>query len=450
MARDDLCAYGTLITTRPKSTMRTAWTKPWGLNCRDDRAAFPDVGPPLIPMYAYDEEELQALSSSEDLRNEIRPLPAFVSLYIESIRKTKNSKTQDAPAEKGKVKSVLGSMALSHPIVRIPGEQPPIIISDVFLHSIANKMYIPLNWFTNERLELAQHRLHDLHTKLFRPDPTSEGTASDSNRVITFDMLKMTALWGSDSSSTCLSPLQWQEAMKNYHIALVSLAPLPPTSNDPSQLAPPSFAGEFFKHFYFFTNYPNFEATYADWYSFERRARNDIFMGILFDRQFYVNEVDGLRRVKEALMLYAPSPSLKRPSDSDLRNTAKVPRTVNDSPHSFRAGDTAASARTPPSCVACGAPTPFETTRPRPPLSWMAPSVSPSIAMRNSGQVGPSEAGRMPNACVSSSTYPQVASDSTTNHTKNCMFAACVDGSTQPSLGTRPAPGACRTAPPEH
>ncbi len=323
------------------------------LNRRDDRAVFPDVGPPLIPMYAYNEEELQALSSSKDLRNEIRPLPAFVSLYIESIRKTKNAKTQDAPAEKGKAKSVLGSMALLHPIVRIPGERPPIIISDVFLHSIANKMYIPLNWFTNERLELAQHRLHDLHTKLFRPDPTSEGTASDSNRVITFDMLKMTALWGSDSSSTCLSPLQWQEAMKNYHSALVSLAPLPPTSNDPSQPAPPSFAGEFFKHFYFFTNYPNFEATYADWYSFERRARNDILMGILFDRQFYVNEVDGLRRAKEALMLYAPSSSLKRPADTDLQNTAKVPRTVNDSPHFFRAGDTAASARTPPSCVAC-------------------------------------------------------------------------------------------------
>lgn len=255
------------------------------LKCSANRIAFPDVGPPLQSLFPYLEDEIILLAASTELCTKVGPLPTFLLMQIERTRLQKNkrpsnsgSSSKDTP----KALPVAGSMLNSNPVTRVAGQQPKSVISEIYLYSIRHKLFLPLHWFSNHHLQLAQHHLHDLHTKILRVEPTSEGSSSDL-KVLVFDALKMTTLWGSDKDHSCLSPIKWLECMKNYHAALVILSP---TTDVPvNDLTSPSasFAEEFMKHFEFFHAYPDFELTFPIWYAFERSARNDILEGTLTD-----------------------------------------------------------------------------------------------------------------------------------------------------------------------
>ncbi|KAE9398925.1 hypothetical protein BT96DRAFT_976204 [Gymnopus androsaceus JB14] len=194
------------------------------LHCQDYVGSRPvdlDIGLPLAALYPYSQEE-------------------FEEKVVQSrMHKTEKEKTVK---EKGS-KPIQGSMVLDNPTARIPGQRPTVTIPSIFLRAIAHKFYPPLNWFTDDRLEFAQHRLHELHTKLIRPEPTVDYPSPE--KILVFDTAKMITLWGSDETYSCLSPLKWQEATTNLLAALVTLSESLLTEE---MLIRFSFSGEFEKH----------------------------------------------------------------------------------------------------------------------------------------------------------------------------------------------------------
>lgn len=256
--------------------------------CSGDRIAYPDVGPPLQALFPYAADEITLLTASNELCTKVGLLPTFLLMEIEHthLLEVKKPSASGSPSKDSlKVLPVAGSMLNSNPVVRVPGQQPKSVISDIYLYSIHHKLYLPLHWFLNAHLQLAQHHLHDLYTKVLRIEPTSEGTSSDL-KVLVFDVLTMTILWSNDKSHTCLTPIQWLECMKNYHSALVILSPVTEVSAVDIALPSASFAEEFYKHFDFFHDYPNFESTFPIWYTFEHTTCNNILQGTLFSRQY--------------------------------------------------------------------------------------------------------------------------------------------------------------------
>ncbi|KAE9384390.1 hypothetical protein BT96DRAFT_1098643 [Gymnopus androsaceus JB14] len=274
------------------------------------------------------------------------------------MRKAERVEKEKSEKDKG-IKPVQGSMILDNPSVRTPGQRPAVIIPKIFLHSIANKLYPPLNWFTNDRLEYAQHCLHDLHSKLIHPKVTPSNPSLE--KTLVFDMTKMYTLWGSDETHACLTPLKWQEASANMHVALVLLLEhLLPAE----QLIHFTYAGEFEKHRSFFIGYKSFEENYAEWYTFKCEARHDILQKTLFNAEYYIGQVNGRLHAKEAALscLSPPSSPMKHHSESDLSSPSKVAQGTNDSPSSFKHESTPARApRTPGSsssatCITCCGP----------------------------------------------------------------------------------------------
>lgn len=234
------------------------------ISCQNNRQEFPDIGPPLMALYPYTTEEFTLLAASPQLCEKVGPLPMFIIMEVERIRLQKDVRRPFAnalPVASTKSLPIAGSMVHLNPLERVSGQQSKTTISDIFLYSIRHKFYLPVNWFSKERLQLAQHRIHDLHTKVHRTEPTSEGSSPDV-KVLVFDMVKMSTLWGNDKEHTCLSPMKWQECMTNYLSALIILSPV---SNEDLNVDAPlvfSFAVEFWKHLEFFRNYPDFETSY--------------------------------------------------------------------------------------------------------------------------------------------------------------------------------------------
>ncbi|KAJ6546158.1 hypothetical protein B0H10DRAFT_2243718 [Mycena sp. CBHHK59/15] len=222
----------------------------WTLNCKEDRAAHLDVGPPLKFFYAYMAEEMSNMILSEAYCTDVGPLPAFIRGEVKHARRKKTECTEADKAEREKTKGrpLKGVMILSNPIVRVPGQQLAVVVPDAVLQSILHKLYVPLHC----------------------PD-----------KVLVFDMLKMIQAdnWGSDEQHSCMSPLTWQQAAMNLEAALNTL------SEEVVVGAPDrvTFVTEFRKHRLFFTNYEKFEDNYLDWYSFKREARHSILWGFVFD-----------------------------------------------------------------------------------------------------------------------------------------------------------------------
>ncbi|KAF9056936.1 hypothetical protein BDP27DRAFT_1511087 [Rhodocollybia butyracea] len=301
------------------------------LDCRDYVGHQPvnlNVGHCLHALYPYAKEEFNELVFSEPYCAEVGPLLLFLRRKVVQGRMQEKEKEKSAK-DKGPVgKPLHGSMVLMNPSSRIPGQQPAVVLPDIILHSISNKLYPPLNWFTDDHLEFIQHWLHELHTKLTRPIATTDNPSPE--KILVFNMAKMITIWGSDESYSCLSPLKWQQASKNL---LAALSILSDTLSPQDALTCYTFAGEFGKHRSFFINYRSFEENYTTWYEFERESCHDILKGTLFDRNYYVQQVDGhlLTKAASAVSLLSPpsSPS-KRPSDSDLCTSSKVARGSND------------------------------------------------------------------------------------------------------------------------
>ncbi|KAF5368688.1 hypothetical protein D9615_010307 [Tricholomella constricta] len=191
---------------------------------------------------------------------------------------------------------LLGSMQLVDPVKRVPAQRDRISIPTTYLLCIKNKLCPPLNFFTNEHIDAVNYAPQEIHFKLLRPWADEDTT----EKVQLLDMPKMISLWGSDDASTCLSPFRFVEATGNLLAALELLCdPSPSVSATMGSVTPssavapsvPSYASEYKKRRDFFLQLDNFEATYADWYPFELKARRDILKGVLFDWDAYASEV---------------------------------------------------------------------------------------------------------------------------------------------------------------
>ena len=143
------------------------------MRCRDDRVSFPDVGPLLKALFPYSSEELAMLAASMELCTKVGPLPTFLPMGLELVqlqKEKKGTKGAEMTKENAKAIPIAGSMVNLNPIERVAGQQPKPVVSKIFLYLIHHKLFLPVNWFTNKHLQLAQHRLHDLHTKILYTD----------------------------------------------------------------------------------------------------------------------------------------------------------------------------------------------------------------------------------------------------------------------------------------
>ncbi|KAJ7753500.1 hypothetical protein B0H16DRAFT_1459395 [Mycena metata] len=308
------------------------------LNCRDDRSNFPDVGPRLRVFYGYLQDDMTDMVLSEPYCTDVGPLPAFIRQQVDRTRRKRTERVDTEKAEKEKEKTkgrpLVGSMVLSNPIFRVAGQRPDVVISDVVLQSIVNKFYVPLHWFSDERLHTIQFHLHDVPTKLIRPEPTQDQPSPD--KVLVFDMQRMmqTPAWGSDELSSSMSPLKWQQCSQNFESALLILSEKAP-ADDPTKR---TFATEYRGHRLFFVKYDKFEENFPDWYGFEREARHAILRGVTFDSDYYAHQVDGILHAKwaAALYMFPESPGKKRTGEREPDSySSKVPRQTNNSPSSF-------------------------------------------------------------------------------------------------------------------
>lgn len=278
-----------------------------------------DVGPALERPYAYSAEELQELVESEALCIALGPLPIGLIRAIAAHRsQLKKTAEQEKQAEKEKEKEadpktrskLLGTMRLDNPIDRVMGKADDVDIPTVYLLGITNKCCPPLNFFTNERIQIVNHSPQDIHTKLTRPWANDDGTGE---KVPLLDYPKMVAMWGSDDNSSCLTPLRFLEASGNLYKALKLLAA--PCTNPDST----THAIEYQKHCEFFAQLDNFEATYPHWYKFELKARREVLQGVRFDWKTYALEIAVILRVEESITIGV---SLKRsPNEPDTQLT---------------------------------------------------------------------------------------------------------------------------------
>ncbi|KAF8179981.1 hypothetical protein K438DRAFT_1976947 [Mycena galopus ATCC 62051] len=227
------------------------------LNCRDERAKYPDVGAALVFFYGYTPDDMTDMISSETLCTDVGPIPAFIRVEVERARRKRSECAESDKSEKTKGRPLKGSLVLSNPIIRVPGQRETVVVPLVVQQSILQKLYVPLSWFTDRCLQMLEHQLDELPTVKFWPHPTVEIPSPD--RVLVLDIKKMKADpdWGSDELASCLSPLKWQQAAANLEAALAILSEDVP--DVPGTVSKPTFFSEFKKHRRFFMNYDKFE-----------------------------------------------------------------------------------------------------------------------------------------------------------------------------------------------
>ncbi|KAJ7354506.1 hypothetical protein DFH08DRAFT_804406 [Mycena albidolilacea] len=276
----------------------------------------------------FNEDDMADMIGSEIYCRDVGPLPVFICQQVEHLwrKRAENTEADKVDKERTKGRVLQGAMIFSTPIVGVAGQAATVLMPNVVLQSMLDKLYVPLHWFTDDHLHFIQHRLH----KVIQPED-----ALNTEKVVVFDMLKMPG-WGSDKSSTCLSPLKWQQAAKNLHVGLVTLSE--DVSTNPTKA---NFGAEFGKHQGFFLVYPKFEENYVDWYDFEREARHEILQGFLFNGDYYSCQVDGRLYAKQAVALHhTTSYNLKCSWEHNLETPSqhlKAPRqSTSNSPLSFQ------------------------------------------------------------------------------------------------------------------
>ncbi|GLB41065.1 hypothetical protein LshimejAT787_0902800 [Lyophyllum shimeji] len=285
-----------------------------------------DIGPPLKPLYGYSQTEFNELVASEQVCQSLAPLPVGLVRNIAKERANlKAAADSERLAEKAKEKEassvrnkLLGSMRLTNPTPRVMARAEAVTIPSIYLLGLKNGACPPLNFFTNERIEAVTHSHSEVHTRMLRPFRADEALSAEKVQLL--DLPKMISIWGSDDKHTCLTPMRFKEASKNFLAALTLVSEAPSTAEDGSSV--PTFASEYQKHFDFFDQLRDFEETYPIWYRFELAARRDILKGILFDWDVYTLEV---KMLLHSNLPQPPASSAKRPIEADNR-LSKFPR----------------------------------------------------------------------------------------------------------------------------
>lgn len=310
------------------------------IRCRMDRANHPDVGLPLMPYYDYAKGELPMMARNEEYEKAMGPVPDFVRLFIDGIR------------QKEKAKGVAGSLVLDKPVTRTLGQRPEIGIPNIICHSMVCGFKLPLHFFLDANLEMANFNIADLHTKKLAPESSLSNPSP--TKLLVFDMAKMEELWGNDSSPDCLTPLKWQQASRNL------LRTLDIMSEKPANTSRPTFHSEYKKHLDFFLNVPDFEDCYNDIYPFELKARQELLNGTLFDADYYARRVDSILDAKRAAAAHLIHPKRSADHSSSFDNRVfKSRRSYQTQARSATSASTPTSKPSniqgsPPACIICG------------------------------------------------------------------------------------------------
>ncbi|GLB43927.1 hypothetical protein LshimejAT787_1501110 [Lyophyllum shimeji] len=244
-------------------------------------------------------------------------------------------------------------MRLTNPTPRVMARAEAVTIPSIYLLGLKNGACPPLNFFTNKRIEAVTHSHSEVHTRMLRPFGADEALSAEKIQLL--DLPKMISIWGSDDKHTCLTPMRFKEASKNFLAALTLVSEAPSTAEDGSPI--PTFASEYQKHFDFFDQLRDFEETYPIWYRFELVARRDILKGIHFDWDVYALEVKMLLHSNVPQLLASSS---KRLIEADNR-VGKFPRNSFRTDVSSRREETSipTNSRDGPTCLLCGKGHPF-------------------------------------------------------------------------------------------
>ncbi|KAF8186055.1 hypothetical protein K438DRAFT_1038295 [Mycena galopus ATCC 62051] len=228
-----------------------------------------DVGPPLRPFFKYTQEEIDLMVASDDYCNKVvAPVPlGFIMRERIRIAKEKEEAKEKGP-------ELLGSMVMTNVVQSDLLTRAPVSIPAEFLAAIKNKMHLPILWFTDARLRHA--------TQFPTSMPLKKDTGGSGKWILNCE--KLIQEWGSDETSTGVTPLQWLNTFENYIAALKQLSAKPDANN------PFSYAIEMEKHRSYFANRPDFEPDFHIWYPIERELRNKILDNTAFDAFYWHSE----------------------------------------------------------------------------------------------------------------------------------------------------------------
>ncbi|KAF8196247.1 hypothetical protein K438DRAFT_1934028 [Mycena galopus ATCC 62051] len=146
-----------------------------------------DVGAPLQPLYAYSDALKKMFLHSKEFVDATGPLPSslFQWLAMERIKAAEDDVAEKTKREQEKAKTMgpsLGTLIMSKPVSFSSVVDNEVEIPKVFLVSLGQKIYPPLQWWKSSILRAAIESPHSL--------PMTSVRIAQGTSVIKLDVLK--------------------------------------------------------------------------------------------------------------------------------------------------------------------------------------------------------------------------------------------------------------------
>ncbi|KAF7348151.1 hypothetical protein MSAN_01768000 [Mycena sanguinolenta] len=254
-----------------------------------------DVGAPLQPLYAYSPTLKKMYLHSKEFVDATGPLPSSLVqwLAMERIKAADEETAEKSKREEEKAKAIgpsLGTLVMTKPVSFSSVVDDEVEIPKVFLVSLGQKIYPPLQWWKSSILRTANESPHSLPTTSIR---IGQGTS-----VIKLDVLKyeeMTTLHGGIDDWTSLTPSTWLQCSMNLLAAMKQLSIEHDAANP--QHSPYT---EYAQHIQFFKKNKWFDTHFHFWYPQEYEMRKGVLVNTLFDHEVWVRELSATMKAHEA------------------------------------------------------------------------------------------------------------------------------------------------------
>ncbi|KAJ6555653.1 hypothetical protein DFH09DRAFT_1084821 [Mycena vulgaris] len=321
-----------------------------------DGIAGIDVGNRLIPYYEYTPEEIDFMVASPEYCDKVvNPLPMSTHEYclkkrlekkqLEYEGKLKKDKEREEK-EKDKAMPLLGSLVTSTPRFLSTTSRDVPSVPIPFLTAIKNQYHVPLYWFSDSKLRLANTHPHDIALEKITPAASAEDLHPEKVSIVNISKLMKT--WGSDEDTTHLTPHSFNLSSRNLLAGLEALC-------DTSSSLKLQKTSDF-----------------TIWYEEERKLRICVPDHYQFDEVIWSSKVNTVLSAHKAALKMFGTMTAKRANDSDLRpGPQKLQKTGLDSDpsrqsenHSFRNSfheqepprGPRTSGDRPPTCLICAGP----------------------------------------------------------------------------------------------
>ncbi|KAL1713782.1 hypothetical protein EV715DRAFT_295743 [Schizophyllum commune] len=239
--------------------------------CKTDRAAHPDVGPAIEPLYAYTADEVMQCYA---LRFSWPDLPSNLVMKLAVIDAgllNKKLEKHDNPT-----KDVLLKPRAHQPIGRVVDTAVPTII----LAGIGFGVYPPLTFLSNHNLTL-------LTTGASLPTITLSSLQytdiTKAPKAIDYGALIRRGGFPNDIDPNSLTYLDWLQLTKRLIDAIKARTDY----STPLQPNECYLDVELSLHFDFFSQFDDAQTLFVAWYPFERQSRYEILAGKAFNLAEY-------------------------------------------------------------------------------------------------------------------------------------------------------------------